>query len=196
MQDQDVNPYAPPKSTLKAEGLDSSKPLFFATSRSKLIVMSVCTFGLYEMYWVYKNFVLIKMRTESEIWPFWRAFFTPFWVYSCFKKINATAQEFNLPEVFSIGFLAIGYFVLFFLYRLPDPYWMVSIFTFLFLAPANQVALAINKNINAVDVRAERLSGWNWVVVLFGGLLVAFTIVGTIVFAFFPELLTHLANII
>ena len=50
-------------------------PPFFTASVLKLIVMSVCTMGIYQLYWFYKNWKLIKDRTGQKIRPFWRAFF-------------------------------------------------------------------------------------------------------------------------
>ena len=35
-------------------------PLYFPVSTTKLIVMSVCSFGLYESYWFYKHWKQIK----------------------------------------------------------------------------------------------------------------------------------------
>ncbi|MEM7353299.1 MAG: hypothetical protein AAF657_21060, partial [Acidobacteriota bacterium] len=45
-----LNPYAPPKSTIEPAG-SNPEQLFFTTSSFKLAVMSICTFGLYEVYW-------------------------------------------------------------------------------------------------------------------------------------------------
>ena len=66
-------------------------PLYFPVSPLKLIVLSVCTFGLYKFYWFYKNWCLIKEREsslsmqigfrDSGIMPFWRALFTVLYCY-------------------------------------------------------------------------------------------------------------------
>lgn len=58
---ESINPYEAPKSDLKTEQhLSSSESYFFTASTLKLVLMSVCTLGLYELYWFYKNWVLIK----------------------------------------------------------------------------------------------------------------------------------------
>ena len=56
-------------------------PQFLAVSPVKFVAMSLCTFSLYEMYWSYKNWRIIKDRDGSKIMPFWRAFFYPLWHY-------------------------------------------------------------------------------------------------------------------
>ena len=176
MQDKEVNPYAPPKSNLELESPVPSEPLFFCTSKSKLILMSICTLGIYDLYWVYKNYVLIKKRTGSDIMPFWRAFFAPLWVYGCFHNIKLTANELNVPEKLPIGFLAIAYFLTWVLWKLPDPLWFISMFACLFLVPANQVALAINKRQNAVSANSEKLTAWNWLAMFIGCLILSLAV--------------------
>ena len=145
--------------------------------------MSICTFGLYELYWFYKNWVLIKARTEQDIMPFWRAFFAPLWAYSCFKHIKNSAIGNNVPESLSIGLLAIVYFVLQALPNLPDPYWLVSFLSFTLLIPANSVALNINNHLISDFKNNETFSGWNWGGLVLGGLLFVLSLIGT----FLPE---------
>jgi len=48
----------------------SGAPIYFAVSPLKLVVMSICTMGIYELYWFYKNWVLIKERESLDIKPF------------------------------------------------------------------------------------------------------------------------------
>jgi hypothetical protein len=146
---------------------------YFTSSTLKLALMSICTGGLYELYWFYKNWVLIKKRTEQNIMPFWRAFFAPFWAYSCFKHIKTSADENNIEESLSIGILAFLYFVLQTLWRLPDPYWLVSFFSFTFLIPVNSAALKVNKRLLADFTNNEKFTGWNWAGLVFCGLLFA-----------------------
>ena len=40
----------------------SNTPLYFPVSNTKLVLLSVCTLGLYEFYWFYKNWALVKER--------------------------------------------------------------------------------------------------------------------------------------
>ena len=106
-------------------------PLFFTASPLKLIVMSICTIGIYEIYWFYKNWKLIRERTGQKIRPFWRAVFSPIWAYSCFKEIKARAGECKIQESLPIGLLAIAYFTVSVTSMVPEPYWLISLFIFL-----------------------------------------------------------------
>ncbi len=178
---ENINPSESGTRTVDSEKLPEA--YFFTTSTLKLSLMSICTFGIYELYWFYKNWVLIKARTEQNIMPFWRAFFAPLWAYSCFKHIKTVANENNIKESLSIGLLAFVYFILQALWRLPDPFWLISFFSFTLLIPANNVALELNKNFNAEFKNNEKFTGWNWLGIVLGGLLFVLSIIGT----FLPE---------
>jgi hypothetical protein len=52
--------------TVSSAAGDSQAP-YFAVSLLKLTVMSVCTFGIYELYWFYKNWRLIMEREKIDI---------------------------------------------------------------------------------------------------------------------------------
>ena len=155
-------------------------PYFFTSSVLKLVLMSVCTFGIYDLYWFYKNWVLIKERTNQDLMPFWRAFFAPLWAYGCFKHIKSIAEERKISISLPIGFLAIAYFVLQALWKLPDPYWLLSTFSFIPIIPVNAMALAINQNVGARNSENSVFSTWNWVGLVGGGLLFVLATIGTL----------------
>jgi hypothetical protein len=180
----DTNPYESPKSYIEIDTSNTVVTYFFTTSTLKLTLMSICTFGIYEIYWFYKNWILIKARTGQNLMPFWRAFFAPIWAYSCFKHIKTSAGENNIPESLSIGSLAALYFILRTLWRLPDPFWLISLFSFIPIIPVNNVAFKINSKLITDIKNNETFSGWNWVGLVLGGLLFLFGLIGT----FLPEI--------
>ncbi len=59
-----TNPYESSKSSVDIGASHTMAPYFFTTSTLKLTLMSICTFGIYELYWFYKNWVLIKEGTR------------------------------------------------------------------------------------------------------------------------------------
>ncbi|MDG1942636.1 MAG: tetratricopeptide repeat protein [Halioglobus sp.] len=168
-----------PVSSVDPDVRQPNETYFFTTSSLKLALMSVCTFGIYELYWFYKNWVLIKERTGESIMPFWRAFFAPLWAYSCFKKIKASADENRIQESLSIGLLAFFYFMLRALWILPDPFWLISFFSFTLLIPANSVALKINNELCTEFSNNDKFARWNRVGLIFGGLLFTLTLSST-----------------
>lgn len=102
--------------------------MYFPVSSLKLVVMSLCTFGIYEIYWFYKNWCIIQERERLDIIPFGRAFFAYFFCYSLFKKTQVTAETRQTQTSIDPGPLAAGWIVLTFLWKLPDPYWLITFF--------------------------------------------------------------------
>lgn len=178
------NPYAPPTANLTAarsavfEGERLETPPFFATSIIKLSVMSVCTFGLYELYWFYRNWQLIKARERLNIMPFWRAFFGVFFCYQCFSRI----REYDHPELavssFAAGPLAAGWIVFTVLWRLPDPYWLICDLSFVFLIPVQHHANQINNAVAPGHDPNARFTWLNWISIAIGCLLLVLNVIG------------------
>jgi hypothetical protein len=88
-------------------------PAFLHIPVSRLIVMSILSCGLYEIYWIYKNWRYLKERDGMNIRPFWRGWFGVFYCHSLLKTIH---QDRELTQVeqpnFSPGGLATGWVVL------------------------------------------------------------------------------------
>jgi hypothetical protein len=157
----------------------SEKPLYFPVSRSKLIVMSLCTFGIYETYWFYKNWQCIKDREVKRIRPFWRAIFSVLFCHSLFKSIQNSGTSRGLVLDISPGWLAIGYLGLSVAWRLPDPLLLVSMFTFLPLLPAQDLINRLNEKMGFNRIRNDHFSGKNIAVIILGGILFFCAIIGT-----------------
>jgi hypothetical protein len=72
-----TNPYAPPNAVvadIPVADVTHEAPLF-AVSAFKLVIMSVFTLGLYQIYWFYRNWTCIKERDRSRILPALRSIF-------------------------------------------------------------------------------------------------------------------------
>jgi hypothetical protein len=123
---------------------DRELPPYFAVSLLKLALMSICTFGIYELWWFYKNWCRIKQREESDISPAWRAVFAPIWAYACFARLRTTARTISVPVILPAGPLAIIWIISANLWRLPHPFSLLCMFSFVWLFPAQIAANRIN----------------------------------------------------
>ena len=179
------NPYAPPTAHVDdvPQQLAADEPLFFAVSLTKLVVMTLCSFGLYGLYWFYRNWRLIKRRAEPGILPFWRTFFAVFYCYACFARIRDAGRQRHIEPPLSAGPLAAGWIVASLAAKLPDPYWLVTLFSFLFMLPVQAFANRVNTVAVPNHDRNARFSAWNWVAVALGTVFIILVIIGT----FFPE---------
>jgi len=152
----------------------------FAVSLSKFTVMSLCTFGLYELYWAYKHWDAVRRREHEDLSPFWRAFFAPLWGFSLLPRIQRLTGTLGVPAAWSGSGLALGYFLLHITWRLPDPFWLASLLSFLPLLVAQRSVNQLNAATVPDAPRNDSYSGLNVVGIVIGGLLLLLAILGTL----------------
>jgi len=85
---------------------------FLAVPESRLIWLSVLTFGFYLLYWVYKNWQAFRKFDQSKITPFWRTMFFPFFTHGMFKRILDEARQVGYQMVYNPWPLAIFFVIL------------------------------------------------------------------------------------
>lgn len=109
---------------------------FELLSKKKLVLLSILSFGLYELWWIYKSWRFLKYKDNLDIMPAGRAIFSLFTLISLFERIKSYSKSIGYDKPFSsVGFY-IAFIGLNFAGRLPDPYWMVSFLSIFFLVPA------------------------------------------------------------
>jgi hypothetical protein len=153
-------------------------PPFFAVSLVKLAVMSFFTLGLYEFYWFYRNWQRVRVRQRVDISPFWRAFFGIIFCYDCFKRIKDFGAQQGLVDGPPILVLTIGWILTTIFWRLPDPFWLVSLVSFVFLLPVQAYANQINEEKTPAHDPNSRLTAWNWVGIVIGSIVFLLAIIG------------------
>jgi len=180
------NPYAPPLAAVadvappvRSSSTDDQPP-FFAVSLLKLAVLSVCTLSLYELYWFYKNWQLIRDRERSGIQPALRAIFAVFFCHACFARIRDHGDEQGISPSLPAVALATGWVVVVILHKLPDPWWLVSFLAFLFMLPVQAHVNRINAVAAPAHDRNSRFRLWNWIATVLGGAIFLLAILGTL----------------
>lgn len=73
--------------TKKRKEIQASAPLFLYISPARLIAMSLISNGLYDLYWIYKNWRYVKERDGLNIRPLWRGLFGLFYCHSLLRRI-------------------------------------------------------------------------------------------------------------
>jgi hypothetical protein len=97
----DESVYAPPKADLSKPGEAGSDGdnAFYVVSMLKFTLLFFFTFGMYRIYWFYKNWSSYKDRSsyagsrDRDIWPIPRAIFSIFFIHSLFHKVDEYATE-------------------------------------------------------------------------------------------------------
>lgn len=104
-------------------------------SLNKFIILSIVTFGLYEIWWIYKAWRFYQQKEKSDIMPALRAIFSVFFLNSLFTKILESAEDKGYKENYSPVLLFAGFMIFNLLAKLPEPFWLISVFSFAFLIP-------------------------------------------------------------
>lgn len=93
---------------------------YFFVSPAKFIILSIVSFGIFDLIWFYKNWFSIKKAEKSDIYPFWRSIFRIFTSFELFDKILSSAKSFGYKKNYSGGFLAFLYLVFSVIIRVLD----------------------------------------------------------------------------
>jgi len=180
----DTNPYAPPLAALAESTPEASaEPPLFAVSLAKLLVLCTCTLGLYEIYWAYQHWVRIKRREGSDIIPAARAFFGVIFCYALFARVRDAGKAADLADPPPAGLLAIAWIVATVSWKLPDPWWLLSMLSPLLMLPIQAYANRLNAAVVPDHDRNGRFGAANIAWTLVGGLTLMLAIAG----AFMPE---------
>jgi hypothetical protein len=156
----------------------STAPPYFCVATHKFAAMTICTFGIYEFYWFYKMWKSIRDTTDEKLSPFWRTFFAPIWAFQLFRDIEGRAIAEEVPANWSPGMLAVAYVVAQFLWRLPDPWWLLSMLAFVPMLPVQRAAQAINRRCAPSSDPNARYSAANIIGLVVGGLVLSLVILG------------------
>jgi hypothetical protein len=169
-------------SATHAHGIAADRPYYFPVSVGKLVVMSVCTAGFYNLFWFYCNWRLEEERDRfGDISPFWRTVFSVLFCHSMFERIRNAAERGRLARSHSAGAATLAYILLTAVApRLPGAWWMLCLASFAPLAVAQRTALAVNARERPDAPRNDRLTALNWLGIVVGGGLVTLAVLGTL----------------
>ncbi|HEX6202495.1 MAG TPA: hypothetical protein VF100_05785, partial [Thermoanaerobaculia bacterium] len=176
------DPYRPPEAPVGPQAFAGAEPAdpppFFAVSRRKLLVMSLATAGLYEIYWFYKHWQAVNRWEVNKVWPVARALFSPLFAYSLFERIRhaAALREVRAPAL-SSGLLALAYFLAAASWQLPSPADLASTLT---VVPLLVVQGSMNRLHSDLghEPRNTRFTGWNVAAIVFGALFWTLALAG------------------
>ena len=150
---------------------------YFAVSHSKLGLMSLCTLGLYELYWFYRNWQCVKSHTGADIMPFWRGFFAPIWSFVLFKYLSDELQARGQPPLRWL-FWGLLYGLINILAQLGEPYLFLTVLSFTALLSANAALQRLNQLVAPDRPLNNKIEGWNWLAVIVGGLFYILLLIG------------------
>jgi hypothetical protein len=169
-----------PGAGVLSDGSTVAEHEFFQVGVQKFVVLSLCTLGLYELYWCYKNWHRIKARTRETASPFWRGAFAPLWGFSLFRRIHERAIALSATVDWNANALGAGYLLLSACWRLPSPWSLISLGTFIPFIPVLKTVRMLNSRSIAAEGSNESYSGANIATIVFGGIVLILAILGSL----------------
>lgn len=159
--------------------IDKSKELIFKDnykvddqeiiSLNKFIILSIISFGTYEIWWMYKAWRFFKQKEKLDIIPWARAIFGLFFLNSLFNKILEFAKEKGYNKEYSSSTLFVCFFIGNLLSKLPDPFWLISILSFVFIIPPFEALnFAKQKSTNIIVIEQTKFNGWQITLIVLG----------------------------
>lgn len=135
---------------------------YFAISPKRLILLSILTGGVYEMYWFYKNWEAVKKFEGQKISPLGRTIFAIFYCKSLFRKVLESAKSHGYQNFYSPAWLTTAYILLFLITGMGLTYssnavWsLVGIFGFIPLIPIQKAINFNNEKVkDALDLKRD-----------------------------------------
>jgi hypothetical protein len=142
--------------------------------------MYVVTFGLYELYWFYRQWVAVRNFNEIYISPAARTMVAGIFAFGLFKRILDTSR---VKPTFSVGLsVVLGAFILASAIAayLPPPYVFIAALGPLPLVPMQVLANRANSRVDPTHAVNAKLSRLNWVAVVLGGSIVLLGAIGVV----------------
>ncbi|MGD0522109.1 MAG: hypothetical protein ABSA48_12700 [Terracidiphilus sp.] len=176
---KNIVPASPLQAPLPLDSSQPAQPPFFAVSLLKLAVLSTFTFGIYEIYWFYRNWKRIWQQGERNIMPFWRAFFLVIFCYPCFIRIKKAGMSRGIAPAPPIGVLAVCYILATISWRLPGAFWLITFLSVVFLLPVQSYVNRINAAESPGHDPNSRFGVWNWIATIAGSIMFILAIIGS-----------------
>lgn len=114
--------------------------IFFTATPVKFVLLSLCTFGLYEFAWFYENWRRVRERTGRGLSPAWRATFPPLYAWPLFRDIDTAAQERGILQNLHPVVLTALYVLLWIPALMASPWKFIKLLTVVPLLMMNNLA--------------------------------------------------------
>ena len=176
--------YDTPSANLDEPPSAGSQSLFYSMGIAKYLVLSILTFGIFNVYWFYKNFSYIKSLHKDDTWPVARAIFSVIFCYSLFLSVRIEIENNKIDSKYSAGTNAVIYILASVIGNLaPGIYGFVAFLAFIPIVITNNEITKLNMHINPNYQPNTKFYWHTWLLIVFGVLIIALMLLGL----FLPE---------
>jgi len=157
---------------------EPASSILFPVSPMKLIVMDTVTFGIYGLYWAYKNWRWFERDTNKKVVPFIEAIFLPLTLFDLCQKVRDLAWQKGSKEPLPIFPIAAAFFLLNAAGRLPGAFCLISLLSVLPILVVQGYINDLNKSVNPDFEMNSKFTVWNWVGIVIGSIWLLLSIIG------------------
>ncbi len=195
------NLYAPPEADVDVP-VDAETD-YYVVSPGKFFLLSFVTMNLYLVYWFYRNWRLVKLRTGESMWPPMRGIFYIFFTHSLFSRVNERIESNGKSFDWQPATIATLVVLLTILANVLDRLAARSIGSpttdLISIALVPVLPLLMLKAQRAINLASDdpdaktnsSLTVFNWIWIVLGGLAWLLVLFGVYAILFYPELLVE-----
>lgn len=166
----------------------NSDHFYYPISVKKFTIMNLCTGGIYLIFWFYKSWNYIQQRDDNtKFGALVMALLSPIFFYPFIKDVNSQLASEEEKQINFPGILAFSFFIINLTWKSPDPYWLLSVFSFLFVIPVLKQINNLNKQFPQIINKNSKFYKKNYLIIMVGLVLGTFVCLST--FNFIPS--TH-----
>jgi len=150
----------------------------YRRSAFQVSLLSVATGGLYVFWWAFWARRWSSATLEREDQPLWKTIalivpiFNLFLIFEIGQRIEGAAWRANLSAGSKpLGLLGLAYFVISVMWRLPDPYWLICLLSFIPLGILQLVLVRAAVVLQGPAAAPTRFHWVEWVVIVLGCVL-------------------------
>ncbi len=156
---------------------------FRPISIRKVVILSLATFGAYQIHWFYQNWWAVRLRGRFRVKPLWRSLLFFVFCYPLFLRIKSSAQAHGVTSGFRPIVAGAVCTVFALVWRLDETFWPTVVLTTIPLVAAqreiNRLSAVVAPSVEPNDT----FSRWQVVGVTIGGLFFALALVATLLVA-------------
>jgi hypothetical protein len=166
--------------SLKYQNQTEEKYPFYTPSSFRFALLNIITCGIYIIYWLFKNWIVLKKTNDLNITPFLRSIFATVFIYSFGIHVKNELLKYDLIGRWNPIVLGVSYFGIYLLYKITNPLWLLCLLSFIPLVMINNSMKDINVYNGFNRNTAKKLSWWAFPIIAILSILIALIVTNEI----------------
>jgi hypothetical protein len=142
--------------------------ILFPVGLFKLTIMSVTTLGVYQGYWMYRNWKYLRQRRKIKAHSIRRSDYPFFFIYPLFREIRAVGTMISAEPMVAPEFLFVLWIALTLLANLPDPYYLLGNLDVVPILIVQSYVIKLNRENGCERFVDNKLTPQNWLAIAAG----------------------------